>query len=200
MANQRSVEMLAFNFPSRTFAYKKLAQGLSRSTSAFSKLHAWVLGPSRQSWPMCPISGRHWNRSQKCYGLHPEHSGSLQVHSSSCIAAENWEKLLWSQKSWIPGRTISPEGMSPQARKIQSFLDKLRFPKSKKTLQRCLRFVNYYRNYIPRMAEKLNPFYKVPKTEVPINITSQLKETFDSVNNALIHACQLALKQPVPGK
>ena len=30
MADQRSVEMLAFNFASRTFAYKKLAQGLSR--------------------------------------------------------------------------------------------------------------------------------------------------------------------------
>ena len=29
MADQRSVEMLAFNFASRTFAYKRLAQGLS---------------------------------------------------------------------------------------------------------------------------------------------------------------------------
>ena len=28
------------------------------------------------------------------------------------------------------GRTFSPEGISPQARKIQNFLDKLRFPKS----------------------------------------------------------------------
>ena len=36
MADQRSVEMLAFIFASRTFAYKKLAQGLSRSVSAFS--------------------------------------------------------------------------------------------------------------------------------------------------------------------
>ena len=35
MADQRSVEMLAFNFASRTFAYKRLAQGLSRSVSVF---------------------------------------------------------------------------------------------------------------------------------------------------------------------
>ena len=98
------------------------------------------------------------------------------------------------------GRTISPEGISPQARKIQNFLAKLRFPKSKKALQRYLGFVNYYRNYIPRMAEKLNPFYKLLQTEVPINITSELKETFDSVNKALSNACKLALKQPIPGK
>ena len=50
------------------------------------------------------------------------------------------------------------------------------------------------------MAEKLNPFYKLLKTEVPINITSELKETFDSVNKALSDACELALKQPIPGK
>ena len=34
MVDQRLVEMLAFNFASRTFACKRLAQGLSRSVSA----------------------------------------------------------------------------------------------------------------------------------------------------------------------
>ena len=47
------------------------------------------------------------------------------------------------------------------------------------------------------MAEKLNPFYKMLKTEVPINITSELKETFDSVNKALSDACELALIQAI---
>ena len=50
------------------------------------------------------------------------------------------------------------------------------------------------------MAEKLHPFYKLLKTEVSINITSELKETFDSVNKALSDACDLALKQPIPGE
>ena len=98
------------------------------------------------------------------------------------------------------GRTISPEGISPQARKIQKILDKLRLTESKKWLQRYLRFVNYYKFYIPRKPEKLNPFYNLLKTEVPINITSELKETFDSVNQALSGACELARKQPISGK
>ena len=99
------------------------------------------------------------------------------------------------------GTTISSEGVSSQSHKIQNFLNKLRFPKSKKALQRYLvGFVNYYRNYIPRMFEKLNTFCKLLKAEVPINITSELKETFDSVNKALGDACKLALKQPIPGK
>ena len=36
MADERSEEMLVFNFASRIFAYKRLAQKLSRSLSAFS--------------------------------------------------------------------------------------------------------------------------------------------------------------------
>ena len=52
------------------------------------------------------------------------------------------------------------------------------------------------------MAEKLNPFDKLLNAQVPdlINITLELKETFDSVNKALSDACELALKQPIPGK
>ena len=59
---------------------------------------------------------------------------------------------------------------------------------------------NFLQNFFPRLAEELNPFYKLLKAEVPINITSELKETFDSVSKALSDACRLALKQPIPGK
>ena len=62
--------------------------------------------------------------------------------------------------------------------------------------------VNFYRKNIPRIAENLNPFYKLLKAEPPITITSEAKETFDSVNKALNDACQLALalKQHILGK
>ena len=50
------------------------------------------------------------------------------------------------------------------------------------------------------MAEKLNPFHKLLKAEVPINITSELKKTFDSVNKALSDAYELSLKQLIPEK
>ena len=50
------------------------------------------------------------------------------------------------------------------------------------------------------MAEKPNPFYKLWKAEVPFNITSEVNKTYDSVSNALNEACQLATKQPFPGK
>ena len=200
MADQRSVEMLAFNFASRTFAYKRLAQGLSRSVSAFSSFMREYLDSvveADQCAQYVDAIGIAANNAMdltrniravfKCI-----RQAGLKLTIEKCHFGVRQVEFL--------GRTISPEGISPQARKIQIFLAKLRFPKSKKALQRYLGFVNYYRNYIPTMAEKLNPFYKLLKTEVPINITSELKETFDSVNTALSNACELTLKQPIPVK
>ena len=106
---------------------------------------------------------------------------------------------LWSQTSWSPRKNNFTRRIITASSENSNF-PWLSFPKSKKVLQRYLRFVNYYRNYIPRVAEKLIPFYKLLKTEVPINNTSVLKETFDSVNKTLSDACELALKQPIPGK
>ena len=49
------------------------------------------------------------------------------------------------------------------------------------------------------MADKLNSFFKLAKTALPINSTLELKETFDSVDKALSDACELAPKQSIPG-
>ena len=200
MADQRSVEMLAFNFASRTFAYKRLAQGLSRSVSAFSSFMREYLDPVVKA-DQCAVyvddigiaanNATDLTRNIRAVFQCIRNAGSKLTIEKCHFGVRQVEFL---------GRTISSEGVSPQAHKIQKFLNKLRFPKSKKALQRYLGFVNYYRNFIPGMAEKPNPFYKLLKTEVPINITSELKETFDSVNKAPSDACEVALKQLIFGK
>ena len=45
MADQQSIELLAFNFASKTLAYRRLAQGLSRSLTAFSSFIRKYLDP-----------------------------------------------------------------------------------------------------------------------------------------------------------
>ena len=45
MADRQSIELLAFDFASRTFAYRRLAEGLSRSLSAFSSSIREYLDP-----------------------------------------------------------------------------------------------------------------------------------------------------------
>ena len=179
IADQRSVEMLAFNFASRTFAYRRLAQGLGRSVSVFSSFMREYLDPVVKADQCAQYVNdigiaannatdltRNIRAVFKCI-----RKAGLKLTIEKCHFAVKQVEFL--------GRTISSEGVLPQSQKIQNFLNKLRFPKSKKALQRYLGFINYYRNYIPRMAEKLNPFYKILKADVLINITSELKETFD---------------------
>ena len=200
MADQRSVEMLAFNFASRTFAYKRLAQGLSRSVPAFSSFMRKKLDPVVKADQCAQYVDDIGIAANNATDLTRNIRAVFKCIRQAGLKLTTEKSLFEVRQVEFLGRTISTEGISPQAWKFQNFLDKLRFPKSKKALQRYLGFVNYYRNYIPRMAEKLNQFYELLKTEVPIKTTSELKETFDSVKKALSDACELALKQPIPGK
>ena len=80
---------------------------------------------------------------------------------------------------------------------------KNKFPRSKKALQRYIGFLYYYRNCIPRLAERLTPFFQLLKTtdaKTKIQITPDIIKEFREINEALDRCCQLALRQPLPGK
>ena len=100
-------------------------------------------------------------------------------------------------------RTVTTKGVAPQKQKITKFLEKVKFPRSKKALQRYIGFLNYYRNYIPRLAERFTPFFQLLKTtdtKTKIPITPDTMKEFREINEALDRRCQLALRQPLPGK
>ena len=135
MADQRSVEMLAFNFASRTFAYKRLAQGLSRSVYAFSSFMREYLDPV--------VKADQCAQNVDDIGIAANNATDLTQNIRAvfkCIRQAGLKLTIEKchfgvRQVEFLGRTISPEGISPQAKKIQIFLDKLRLPKSKKALQ-----------------------------------------------------------------
>ena len=98
------------------------------------------------------------------------------------------------------GRTITAEGITPQKVKIAKFLSTVKFPKSKKALQRYIGFLNYYRNYIPRLSERLTPFFKLLKTDEKIVLSPELLDNFKELNQALQRCTDLSLKQPKANK
>ena len=63
--------------------------------------------------------------------------------------------------------------------------------------------MNYYRNYKPRLAQRLTPFFQPLKTtdaKTKIPITPGIMKEFREINAALDRCCQLALRQPLPRK
>ena len=200
MADYQSIQMLAFNFASRTFAYRRLAQGLSRSLSAFSSFMREYLDraiKADQCAQYVDDIGIAANDTKQLYiNIKTvfeciRHAG-LKLSMSKCHFGVKQVDFL--------GRTITPDGVAPQADKVKDFLAKLRFPKSKKALQRYIGFLNYYRNYIPRLSERLTPFFKLLKETSKFYVPTNLVEDFTNLNKLLENSCQLALKQPLKDK
>ena len=98
------------------------------------------------------------------------------------------------------GRTITPAGVKPQRPRVQNFLEKTKFPKFKKVLQRYLGFLHCFKKYIPRVSEKLTPFFKMLTKVEKVLVTPVLLEQFTEINKALVRCCELGLKQPILNK
>ena len=200
MADQKSVQLLAFNFASRTFAYLRLAQGLSRSLSSFSSFMREYLDKAI--------------KADKCaqyvddIGIAtntPEELKNNLREVFQCIRAAGLRLTMakcqfGAKEVEFLGRTISPAGVAPQSHKIQKHLQTIKFPRTKKGLQRYIGFVNYYRNYIPRLSEKIAPFHELIKSDKPVKIDQDLISNFEDINKSLDNACGLWLKQPLPNR
>ena len=89
------------------------------------------------------------------------------------------------------GRTITPRDVKPQKQYVQNFLEKTKFPKSKKALQRYFGFLNYYyyRNYVPRLSERLAPFYKMLRSDEKFLVSKKLVQQFEKINKTLDKCC-----------
>ena len=101
------------------------------------------------------------------------------------------------QKVDFLGRTITTKRVAPQKQEIT------KFPQSKKALHRYIGFLNYYRNYIPRLAERLIPFFRLLKatdTKAKILITPDIMKEFREINETLDRCCQLDLRQSSSGE
>ena len=98
------------------------------------------------------------------------------------------------------GRTISPQGVQLQRQSVLNFLEKTKFPNSKMDLQRYFDFLNYYRNYVPRLSERLAPFYKMLSSDEKVQVLKELVQQIEEINRALDKCCDLALQQPIPNK
>ena len=60
--------------------------------------------------------------------------------------------------------------------------------------------MDYYRNYIPRLSEKLIGMYELLKVDTNITISKKLFDNFREINASLAEACGLALRQPEAGQ
>ena len=139
MADYQSIQLLASNFASRNFAYRRLAQGLSKSLPAFSSFMREYLDKA--------IKADQCAQNVEDIGIAANDTKQLCANIRTvfeCIRNAG-RKLTMSKCHFgvkqvdFLCRTITPEEVAPQADKVKNFLFKLRFPKSKKSTPKVYR-------------------------------------------------------------
>ena len=201
MADYQSIQMLAFTFAGITFACRRLAQGLSRSLSAFSSFMGEYLDRAIEA-DQCAqyvddIGIAAIDTKQLCTNIKTVfeciRNAGLKLSMSKCHFGVKQVDFL--------GRTITPNGVAPQADKVKDLFPlKTSLSEIKKSVTEVIGFLHYYRNYIPRLSERLSPFFKLPIETSNFNVPTNLVEDFANLNKLLENSYQLALKQPLKNK
>ena len=122
MADHQSIQMLAFNFASRTFAYRRLSQGLSRSLSAFASFMRDYLDKAIKAdqfaYYVDDIGIAANDTKKLCTNIRTAFeckecicNTGLKLFMSKCHFGVKQVDFL--------GRTITRDGVAPQADKVR---------------------------------------------------------------------------------
>ena len=60
--------------------------------------------------------------------------------------------------------------------------------------------MQFYRQYIPRLTEKLVPLYKLLQKDVKYELTLAHEDAIFDINKNLVNAAKMSLRLPFPGK
>ena len=98
------------------------------------------------------------------------------------------------------GRSIISKGVALIEDKIDKFLKTMKTQISVKSLQRYIGFVQFYRQYIPHLAGKLTPLYKLLQKDIKFQLTQQRKGLIFEINENLAKTAKFSLRLPLLDK
>ena len=200
IADEQSIQLLSFNFGSRTFAFLRLAQGLNCSLSAFTSVVREYLDPlvkaDRCAQYVDDIGIAANTPDELIENLELVFQqltkAGLKLSMNKCEFGQQQIEYL--------GKSISSTGIAPIEKRITDYLKKLKPPNSVKALQRYLGFVNFYRSYIPRLADKTAVLHELIKKDTIFKLEQRHKDVIFDINESLLKATKLSLKLPLPDK
>ena len=130
MADDLSVQLLAFNFASRTFAYNCLAQGLNKSVTGFSSFVKHYLDPCLAANVCTQFMDDIAAGVNNFDEIIPALRKIFDYLRESGLKHSAHKCEFGTTKIDYLGSTITPKGISPESAKIQKFLGQIRMPNS----------------------------------------------------------------------
>ena len=106
---------------------------------------------------------------------------------------------IGTQRLKFLGNIITPAGVSPEQEKISTLLKKIKMPQTVKQVKRLIGFVQFFRNYMPSLGEKLIPFYRLLRKDVAFQTDEEHHKSLEVLKHDLIQATDITLRLPKPG-
>ena len=199
MADELSVHLLALNFGSRTFAYDCLAQGFNKSVTGFSSFIKHYLDKCLAA-NVCTQFIDDIAARVTCFDdFIPTLTKMFDCLRASGLKLSAHKCEFGTTKIDYPGNTITPAGITPESDKSKKFLNKIRMPDTVRQAKRLIGFVQFFRNFIPYMNQKLLPFYKLLRKNTEFIISNAHTEAFEALKMDLMNATNFTLPLPKPG-
>ena len=76
---------------------------------------------------------------------------------------------------------------------------KITMTKNIKQVKRLIGLLQFFRNYIPKLGEKLIPFYRLLRRDTKIVTTDQHARNLQELQTDLLQATKMTLRLPKPG-
>ena len=200
MADPLSVQLLSFNFSSRTYAYTRLAQGLNKSVTGFSSFVRSYLdsclaanlctqfmddiGCGVETFEqMIPTLRQIFDCLRK---------SGLRLTPHKCEFGMTSINFL--------GNTITPQGLKPETEKIEKFLKTMKLPATVRQVKRLVGFVLFFRSFLPNLAQNLMPWYKLLRKDVEFELQDDHLKSFETIKKDLLQATKTTLRLAKPGQ
>ena len=161
MADQRSIEMLAFNFASRTFAYRRLAQGLSRAISAFSSFMREYLDLVIKADLCAQIVDDVGIAANDANHLIANLRATFEYIREAGVKLSMHKSHFGTTAIDFLGRTITPEGVKPQKERVTNFLEKTKFPRVQESLTALSRFSQLLQELYTKIIRDISPIFSI---------------------------------------
>ena len=199
MADPLSVQLLAFNFASRTMAYQRLTRGLNRAVTGFSAFVRNYLEPCLSANICTQFMDDIGCGVDSAEQLLPYLRKIFQCLGRSGLKLSPEKCIFGSEQVSFLVNVITKEGFKPEKEKIEKFLRTSEEPKSVKQVKRLIGFLQFFRNFIPNLNEHLIPFYKLLRKNVSFELTEDIMEAFETLKQKLQTTATQTLRLAKPG-
>lgn len=174
--------------PFGSYEFMRLPFGLKNASQSFQRLMDSVL----QGIPFVfiylddvliasPDSDTHYGHLEQV--LQRLHDHGLTVNRSKCHIHQDEVRFL--------GHKVSRDGVAPLAERVEA-IQNLPSPTNKLELQRILGSINFYRRFVPKMAEIVLPLTELTKTKGKVIAwNNHAEDAFQRVKTALAEATML---------